>query len=339
MQFRRLGGTDLQVSAIGLGALEIGAKYGIGEECGEIPDEEAALDMMRTAVDAGITLFDTAGNYGISEYRIGRFLARAEAPLIITTKLNILEGEAGQWLDYATQRPFPSIAACIDHQVRRSLANLGVEAIDVMQWHGLPAEEVFDEATEALQKHVEAGRIRFLGASCGGSQIPRLMKAGAYSSVQLSANMLDQRERNEGFALAKEHDLGVLIRSPLALGVLAGRIDRLDEQRRSRFEPFLSELAQRLPEGMSVPEAASKFLLAHDSVTSVLCGTRRPAHIRANAQAGDGPPLPEDVLRWLHELADRDELPQWSWAEHYEKDWPSGANEANLELCRSVDIE
>jgi aryl-alcohol dehydrogenase-like predicted oxidoreductase len=324
---------------VALGALEIGAKYGIGEECGEVPGEEEAQELLRAAWEAGITLFDTAGIYGLSEQRIGRLLRTIEGRPVVTTKLAVRVSEGGEFQDYATERPFDSVRACVDHQVERSLENLGLDAIDVMQLHGLPGDEdVFGEMVEVLKDHVGAGRIQFLGASCGGTQVPRLIEAGCFSTVQFSYNALEQSERKGGFDLAEAHDLGVLIRSPLALGVLADKVERLDAERRARFEPNLDEFRSRLPDGMTVPEGALRFILSSPAVTSVLTGTRREVHIRENARAGDGRGLPEDVYRWLLELDERGELPEWSWSEHYQKDWPSNALEDNLELCRSVDI-
>ena len=338
MNQRRFGKTELQVSEVGLGALEIGAKYGIGEECGEIPSEDATMELFRAALDAGVTLFDTAGIYGLSEFRIGQFLKTVSERPVLTTKLNVRAGPDGQWLDYATELPYPTVRECVDHQVRKSLHNLGVDHIDVMQLHGLPPDEVFDEVTDALSDHVRAGRIGFLGASCGGAQVPRLVETSAYSTLQLQYNILQQDERNDGFKLAQEHDLGVLIRIPLALGVLADKVERLDEERRARFAPFLDELRSKLPAGMSVPEAALRFVLSNSAVSSALVGTRRVAHIRANAQAGDGQGLPPELCEFLYGLSERGELPQWSWAEHYELDWPADSSAANLELCRSVDV-
>lgn len=338
MEKRRFGKTELQVSEVALGALEMGAKYGIGEECGEVPPETEVNELLAASLDAGINLFDTAGIYGLSEYRIGQFLRGGAERPILTTKFNIRKSDDGQWLDYATERPFATVRACVDHQVRRSLKNLGVDYVDVMQIHGLPPEEAFDEVTAALTEHVEAGRIRFLGASCGAANIPQLVAAGVYSTLQMQFNILEQKERHTGLPLAREHDLGVIIRIPLALGVLADKVDRLDAERRARFEPFLDELRSRLPAGMTVPEAALRFVLSESQVAAPLVGTRRVKHIRENARAGDGKALPSEVLSWLHGLDERGELPEWSWADHYNNDWPSNSGPDNLELCRSVDI-
>jgi aryl-alcohol dehydrogenase-like predicted oxidoreductase len=338
MKQRRFGKTELQVSEVALGALELGAKYGIGEECGEVPPETEVNELLRTALDVGVNLFDTAGIYGLSEYRIGQFLRTVEQRPVLTTKLNVGKSDDGQWLDYATERPYPTIRACVDHQVQRSLRNLGVDHVDVMQLHGLPPEEAFDEVTAALSDHVQAGRIRFLGASCGGGSVPKLVEAGVYSTLQLQYNMLAQGERHDGLKLAREHDLGVIVRIPLALGVLADKVERLDDERKARFAPFLNELRSRLPEGMTVPEAALRFVLSAPEVAVPLVGTRRVRHLQENARAGDGQGLPRDVLQWLYDLDDRKALPEWSWAEHFNNDWPSDSGEANLELCRSVDF-
>lgn len=344
MKLRRFGKTELRVSEVGLGALEMGAQYGLGEDAARVPSEDEAIALLRDALDAGVTLFDTAGVYGLSEARIGKFL-RAERPAtrpVLTSKLMVTPGEgaeAGKWIDYATRHPFPTVKACVDHQVRRCLHNLGVEALDVMQLHGVPeADEPLAAMTEALTEHVRAGRIRFLGASCGGGQIDRLLKAGDYRTVQLAYNLLDQGERKKGLELARRHDLGVLIRIPLALGVLAGRTEHLSPERRQRFEPFLEDLRGRLPRGMSVPEAALRFLLTSPEISSVLVGTRRSKHLRENAAAGDGRGLSPELFSHLTGVADRGELPQWSWGDHYQNDWPKGADEANLKLCRSVDV-
>jgi len=339
MKQRRFGKTEIQVSEVALGALEMGAKYGIGEECGEVPAEEEAHELLRAALDNGITLFDTAGVYGLSEYRIGTFLKGTSQRPTLTTKLNVRKADDGGWLDYATEYSYPTIRDCVDHQVQRSLHNLGVDTIDVMQLHGLPPDEAFDEVTSTLQAHVDAGRIRFLGASCGGAQVPKLVEAGNYSTLQLQYNILGQGERHEGLELAQKHDLGVIIRIPLALGVLADKVERLDPERRARFEPFLNELRSRLPEGMSIPEAALRFVLSHPAVAAPLVGTRRVRHLEENARAGDGAGLPQELLDWLYGLEERGELPEWSWADHFNNDWPEGSAEANLELCRSVDID
>jgi len=339
MNYRRFGKTGLEVSEVALGALEVGAAYGIGEECGQVPSEPEALALFQAAVDAGITLFDTAGAYGHSEARIGRFLKTTGERLVVTTKLNVSKGDDGQWLDYATERPYASIKACVDHQVEKSLRNLGVDAIDAVQLHGVPEREAFDEMTDALKANVEAGKIRFLGASCNAEQIPMLIEAGGYSTVQLAYNMLDQTERKKGLELAKEHGLGVLTRIPLALGVLADKVERLDAERRARFAPFLDDLRGRLPEGMTVPEAALRFVLSSPAVSACIPGTRRIGHVRENVKAGDGRGLPAELYDYLCGLADRGELPEWRWSEHYELDWPTGSAEQNLEYCRSVDFE
>ena len=91
MNYRPLGKTGLEVSEVGLGALELGAAYGIGEECGQIPSDEEAAELLQAAVEAGINLFDTAGIYGLSEHRIGRFLLTTRQRVIVTTKLNVGE--------------------------------------------------------------------------------------------------------------------------------------------------------------------------------------------------------------------------------------------------------
>ncbi len=338
MNQRRLGRTGLKVSEVGLGALELGAMYGIGEDAGQVPDEAEAIGLMQEAIDAGITLFDTAGGYGLSEARIGKFLKVSRKRPVITTKLMVLEGDDGQWLDYATQRPSASIEACVDHQVERSLRNLGVDAIDVMQLHGLPKGELFLRMTAALQRHVDSGNIRFIGASCNGREIPMLAEHG-YSTIQISCNMLAQKEFNEGVNLAAEYDFGVLVRSPLALGVLAGRTRHMkgDDGRKKRFAPFLDALEKKLPDGMPISEAALRFLLSSPTISGVLTGTRKGKHIRANAHAGDGAGLPEDVFNWIREAFEQNDVPQWNWSEHREHDWPSDAAESNLALCRSVD--
>ncbi len=335
---RPLGETGLTISEIGLGALEMGAKYGIGEDAGEIPSEDEAIALLRTAMESGVTFFDSAGAYGLSELRIGKFLKTTRERPVLATKLMVRPADGGRWLDYAAERPYPNVEACVDHQVERSLRNLGVGTIDLVQLHGLPEDELFDRMTAALRRHVDAGRIRVLGASCGGDAVPKLAGAG-YGSVQLACNMLDQREFKSGLRLAEQHGMGVLIRIPLALGVLAGRASHIrgPDERRRRFEPLLAELQAKLPAGMTVPEAALRFLLTSPAVTSVLTGTRRGSHIQANARAGDGKGLPQEIFEWLRGLADHDGLPQWSWGEHYREDWPTNSHEANLALCRSVD--
>ena len=226
MEYRRLGKTGREVSAIGFGAWPIGGGWG------DVDDAES-LRALHAAADAGVTLFDTADVYGDgrSERLIGQFLKeRRGERLFVATKMG---GRVPA--DPANYTP-EAFQAWVD----RSRENLGVERLDLVQLHCLPTTVYYrPEIFAALDDLVASGAIAHYGVSV--ERVEEALKALEYpgvASVQIIFNMVRQRPAERFLAEAARRDVGVIARVPLASGLLTGKLTRetaFDESDHRRF--------------------------------------------------------------------------------------------------------
>ena len=306
MQTRSFGPGGPQVSEIGLGTWQLG-----GMEWGDVAEEQA-LDALRAAADAGTTFIDTADIYGLgrSEKLIGRFLKeRADRDrFFIATKLG-RHPEPG-W-------PENFSAATIRRHVEGSLQRLGVDRLDLEQTHCIPHEimkqgHVFDH----LRVLQEEGLISRFGASVESmDEALTCLKVEGLAALQIIFNVLRQKPIDELFANAKERGVAIIVRLPLASGVLSGKFTRQtrfaasdhrnfnrDGQKFNVGETFAGvpfdkavELADALKPmlraGMNMAQFALRWCLDFDAVTTVIPGATRPQQARDNAAASDLPPL------------------------------------------------
>ncbi len=298
MERRAFGSTGRQVSAVGFGAWQVGADWG------EVA-EDAAMETLHAAADAGVTFFDTADVYGDgrSERLVGRLLReRAGEDLMVATKMG--RREAQEVGSYSPE----NFRAWND----RSLENLGVERLDLVQLHCPPTDLYYrPEVFEDLEAMVGEGRIAGYGVSV--ERVEEGLKAIDFPgvrSVQLIFNPFRQRAAEVFLPLARERGVAVIVRVPLASGLLSGKYTRAttfgeDDHRTFNRQgeafdvgetfagvPFevgvdaASTLAAAVPDGMGLPEASLRWILAHDAVTTVIPGARSPEQARGNAAAG-----------------------------------------------------
>ena len=328
MEYRNLGETGIRVSEISLGTWALGGEWGaVGEE-----DAYAALNR---AVDLGVNFLDTADVYGDgrSEKLIGRLLRdRPQDEISVATK-------AGRRLD-------PHTAEGYNHEnlsafVERSLENLGVEAIDLLQLHCPPTEAYRQDSTfEALDRLQEAGKIRHYGVSVEKVEEARMaLSYPNVETVQIIFNIFRQKPAEEFFPLAEERNIGILARVPLASGLLSGKMtaDRAfseDDHRNfnregeafDRGETFsgvnfetglgaAEELKELVPEGHTLAQFALRWILMHPAVSCAIPGGKNPAQVGDNVAAAEMPPLPEETMQRAREIYDeyvRDEVHhQW----------------------------
>jgi aryl-alcohol dehydrogenase-like predicted oxidoreductase len=314
MQYRRLGKTGYQVSAIGFGAWPIGGDWG------EV-DDATSLRALHAAADAGMTLFDTADVYGDgrSERIIGRFLReRSGERLIVATKM-------GQRVppEMSTYTP-DAFRAWVD----RSRDNLGVERLDLVQLHCLPTGVYYrPDLFAALDDLVTSGAVAHYGVSV--ERVEEGLKAIEFpgvASVQIIFNILRQRPSDRFLSEALRRDVGVLARVPLASGLLTGKFTRettfdpSDHRSYNRHgeefdvgETFagvdyetglemVEELRPLPPEGVTLAQFALRWILMEDAVTTAIPGVKTPEQARANAAAGDLPPIPAATMRRVARL-------------------------------------
>ncbi|ASP85598.1 aldo/keto reductase [Sinorhizobium meliloti] len=318
MKTRILGRTGATISEIGFGAWQIGGSWGdVSEE-----DGKRALN---AALDSGITFIDTADVYGDgrSEKIIAAVLQErgGEKPFVATKagrRLNphLAEGYTGA-----------NIEAFID----RSLANLGVETRDLVQLHCPPTEVYYrPEVFGALDRLVTMGKIRHYGVSV--EKVEEALKAIEYpgvATVQIIYNIFRQRPQDLFFAEAKKKDVGVIVRVPLASGLLSGKISKdtvfaADDHRNfnrhgEAFDvgetfagvPFdvalqaVDELRTLAPANVPMAQFALRWILAQDAVSVVIPGARNAAQAQSNAAASALAPIDGATLAAIAALYER----------------------------------
>ncbi len=314
MKQRIFGRTGIEVSEIGFGAWQIGGSWGSVDEA----DGRAALD---AALDAGMTFVDTADVYGDgrSEKIIAETLRRRTGPRpFVATK-------AGRRLEPHVDAGYT--AANLGAFVDRSLRNLGVERLDLVQLHCPPTETLYrPEVFEALDGLKRAGKIRDYGVSV--EKVEEALKAIEYPgvvSIQIIYNMFRQRPAGLFFGEARRRGVAVIARVPLASGLLSGKLGRstafaADDHRNfnrhgEAFDvgetfagvPFevglaaVEEIRRLVPAGVAMAAFALRWILMAEAVTVVIPGARNAEQARANAAASDLPaPMPETMAAVRH---------------------------------------
>ena len=317
MEYRELGETGMRVSAISLGTWAIGGTWGT------VSDEESIRTLHR-AVDLGVNFLDTADVYGDghSERLIGQLLKEREDEVFVATK-------AGRRLE-------PHTAEGYDHQnlsafVERSLKNLGVEALDLLQLHSPPTEVYRQDSTfEALDRLQEAGKIKNYGVSVETVEEARMaLEYPGVKTVQIIFNIFRQKPAEEFFPLAEERSVGILARVPLASGLLSGKMtagrdfpeddhrnfnregqvfDRGETFAGVPFETGLAaaeQLKELVPEGYTLAQLALRWILMHPAVSCAIPGAKRTDQVDDNVAAADMPPLSDEVMAHIREIYDR----------------------------------
>jgi aryl-alcohol dehydrogenase-like predicted oxidoreductase len=318
LEYRDLGQTGMHVSEISLGTWAFGGDWGTVSE----DDAYAALDR---AVDLGVNFLDTADVYGDgrSEKLIGRLLKdRPNDEILVATK-------AGRRLDPHTPEGY--VYDNLSAFVERSLQNLGVEALDLLQLHCPPTEVYRQDSTfEALDRLQESGKVRNYGVSVEKVEEARMaLDYPGVATVQIIFNVFRQKPAEEFFPLAAERNVGILARVPLASGLLSGKMrsDRAfteDDHRNfnregqafDRGETFsgvdfetgllaAEELKQLVPEGNTLAQFALRWILMHPAVSCAIPGGKKTSQVEDNVAAAEMPPLSEETMQRAREIYDR----------------------------------
>lgn len=288
LEKRRIPRMGTDVTFIGFGALEIGRDWGLGDaDEKRRPDEEAAGEVLRAVLDLGINLIDTASAYHRSEERIGRTIAGRRGEYVLASKCGEHSDEPRTFYDFS----YAGISASID----RSLRLLQTDVIDLMQIHfGPDPEGVLDrgETVAAMKDAQRAGKVRFLGASIDGALATRCIESGDFDVMQLGYSLVAQ-SNTENIRLARSKGIGVLIRSGLAAGALTSRvIPHLNDEVR-HIDKVRKLLDLVGGDGDALTSLALNFLYENDGISSVLVGSKRVAHVKANLDLLERPVDPE----------------------------------------------
>jgi aryl-alcohol dehydrogenase-like predicted oxidoreductase len=316
MQFRALGRTGFEVSTIGFGAWAIGGTWG------PVDDAESLRALLR-ALECGVNFFDTADvdGDGRSEQLLARLRRETRQPFYVATK-------AGRRLPAQTLAGYSreNLTAFVE----RSLRNLAVDALDLLQLHCPPTDVYYTpEVFGVLDDLVRAGKIRFYGVSV--ERVEEALKAIEYpnvQSVQIIFNLLRQRPAELFFPEAKRRRVGILARLPLSSGLLAGKMTKdsafsVDDHRAfnrhgeafDRGETFsgidferglaiVEKVRGLVPRDTSMAGFALRWIQMFDAVTCSIPGAKRPDQVEENSMAADLPALSEEAMAAVRALYD-----------------------------------
>jgi len=317
MKYRRLGKTNFEVSEVSLGTWQLGEAWGS-------VSEKDADDVLGAALDCGINFFDTADVYG--DGRSERFIAKAltghqERVYVATKAGRRLQPHKAEGYNRKNLTEF----------VERSLENLRRDTLDLLQLHCPPNEVYYrPEVFDALDELKRAGKILHYGVSV--EKVEEALKAIEYpdvASVQIIFNLFRQRPKESFFPRAQKRDVGILVRLPLASGLLGGKMTRATQfsdddhrqynrhgERFDRGETFsgvdfdagleaVEQLRQIVPSNISMADFAMRWILQHDEVSCVIPGARNANQVIENAQASDLPPLSSEQMQKVSDIYQR----------------------------------
>ena len=318
MQTRKLGYTDLYLTTVGLGTWAIGGggwAYGWGPQ-----DDTDSIRAIQRALDLGINWIDTAAVYGLghSEEIVGKAIRGRRDQVIIATKCGLV------W-DEGSTTPYGRLKAwSVRQEVEASLRRLGVDVIDLYQIHWPNPDEDIEEAWATIADLVREGKIRYAGVSnFSVEQMKRIQPIHPIASLQPPYNMLRRDIEAEILPFCAANNIGVIVYSPMASGVLTEKFSRQwvaslpDDDWRKKYSGHLQEpelsanltlveglkaIAARY--GRTVSQLAIAWTLRRPEVTAAIVGARRPEQIEQTAPAADWT-LPPEVLAEIDDLLAR----------------------------------
>lgn len=316
MRFRMLGKSDLRVPVISFGAWAVGGWLWGGT------DDDAAVRAMQRGIDLGVTCIDTAPVYGMghSERIVGRAIAGRRDQVIVATKCGLRwDAEEGQHYFDTTdnegnpRRIFRNLRPeSIRHECEQSLKRLGVDTIDLYQCHWPDPTTPVDDTMEALLSLQHEGKIREIGVSNFTPDLMRqCMKKGRIASNQPKYSALERESEKEVLPFCRVNDIGILAYSPLAQGLLTGKVgpDRVFPQNdlRSNKAMFSAENRRRVLDMLEKARPIAEkydatfgqlflaWTVAQPGVTTALAGARNETQVEENAHAGDIRLSEEDI--------------------------------------------
>jgi aryl-alcohol dehydrogenase-like predicted oxidoreductase len=317
MKYRRFGSTGWEVSAVGFGAWAIGGTWGP-------VDDDESMAALRAAAEAGVTFFDTADVYGAgrSERLMARLLQEYGDSIHVVTK-------AGRFLNPHVASAYTPEA--IEGFVDQSLRNLQTEALELVQLHCPPPDVYYmPELFAGMDELKRKGKILHYGVSV--EKVEEALKAIEYpgvESIQIIFNMFRQRPAELFFHEAAMRDVAIIVRVPLASGLLTGKMTRdstFDEDDHRRFnrngeafdvgETFsgvdfesgleaVDEIRALKPEGISMAQFALQWILSFGAVSTVIPGAKTVAQALDNAAAGDLEALPLATMQQITDSYNR----------------------------------
>lgn len=317
MEYRELGRTGWRIAAISCGTWAMGGSWGP-------PDDQKSMQALHKVVDLGVNFLDTADVYGDghAERLIAQLRRERSEEIIVATK-------AGRRLN-------PHVAGGYNREnltafVERSLRNLETEALDLLQLH-CPPSTVYEmpEVFGILDDLVQAGKLRYYGVSV--ERVDEALRAIRYpnvQSVQIIFNMFRLKPLEQFFPAARERQVGILARVPLASGLLSGKLRRDSQFAESDHRNFnrhgeafdqgetfsgveyeaglqaVEELRPLVPEGATLAQVALRWILMFPEVTAAIPGAKDAQQAESNVRALDLPALSDQTMAQVRAVYDR----------------------------------
>ena len=326
MQYRKLGRTGWKVSSISFGAWAIGGTWGT-------VDDRDSMSALHAALDHGVNFFDTADVYsdGHSEQLLAKLRKQHSGTFYIATKLG--------------RRSNPHVAGSYNREnitayIERSLKNLETDSLDLVQLHCPPTEVYYmPEVFGILDDLTQAGKIKHYGVSV--EKVEEALKAIEYpnvKTVQIIFNIFRQRPADLFFKEAIRRKIGILARLPLSSGMLSGKLTsatRFDSDDHRAFnrngesfdkgETFsgldyetglkaVESLRDVIPNGMTMPEFALRWILMFPAVSCAIPGAKRPEQVMENVHAADLPEIKKTVMKKVEAIYNEQVKPH---VQHY----------------------
>lgn len=310
MNIRNLGKSGIEVSEVGLGCWQLGGDFGPVEE-------ERAEAILRAADESGVRFWDTADVYGdgLSESRIGRYRSANHPDVIVATKV----GRGGEL--YPDGYSKDKVKAGIQRSARR----IGVDALDLVQLHCVPPDVLAAGDILAWLEDFQAeGLIRSFGASVETiEEALMVVRHPKITALQIIFNIFRQNAISRLFPAAQANDVGIIVRLPLASGVLSGKMapdqsfEPSDHRHYNREGAYFSqgetfsglpfemavglvdEIKAWVPDGMSMAQMAMRWILDQPAVSTVITGASRPEQVIENARTSGLEALPQSLHEWL----------------------------------------
>jgi aryl-alcohol dehydrogenase-like predicted oxidoreductase len=317
LKYRKFGRIGWDVSEISFGAWAVGGEWGA-------VDDEQSIAALKRALELGVNFFDTADVYGDgrSERLLRRLRKETKTPFHIATK--------------AGRRLSPHVAAAYNKEnltafVERSLENLGVESLELVQLHCPPADTYYrPETFAAMDDLVKAGKVRHYGVSV--ERVEEGLKAMEFpnvESIQIIFNMFRQRPAERFLAEAQRRGVATIIRVPLASGLLTGKLtagstfapndhrnfnrhgEAFDVGETFAGVPYetglqaVAELKSLVPDGATLAQLALRWILMFEGVSTVIPGGKNARQVADNCGASALPSLSEEQMRSVRAIYDR----------------------------------
>ena len=306
---RVLGKSGMLVSKLGLGLWAIG-----GSMWGEVEDRES-LDMISAALEMGINFFDTADVYGDghSEVLLGKAMQGRRDKFIVATKIG-WQGFDGD-KEVSAYDTVEKLVAGVESNLKR----LDTDYVDVIQSHIDFRDANMEIFVEGFQKLQDEGKVRAYGVSTSNFDYLQAFNADNKAAVlQIDYSILNRTPEAEIFPYTIENDLGVLVRGPLAMGILTGKFNkdtRFEDgdfrqrwiENEEEYQIFINDLEKveklrALTDGRTLGQLAIQFVMAHPAVTVAIPGAKRVSQLEENLKAALLPELTPEELHFIDTL-------------------------------------